>query len=110
MDEENALEAMNEVCVETGVCAEKSALEIVRPLLDEQQMRKLEDAYNTAVSGAKSCQLKGTKGIIDGYLAVSDAVPQEMTPKAQEVFAEFWDVLDDEILKALSKNCGAELH
>jgi hypothetical protein len=110
MEKDSALEAMNEVCVETGLCPEKSALEIVRPLLDDEQMRKLEDAYNTAVSGAQNCQLKGTKGIIDGYLAVSEAVPEQMTPKAQEVFAEFWDVLDDEILNALAKHCGAELH
>jgi len=106
----DALEVMNQVCVEVGVCPGESALEVVRPLLDRDQMAKIEVAYDTAIAGAKNCQLKGTQGVIDGYLGVSDAVPEHMTEKAQEAFGEFWDRFDDEVLRALRKNCGAELH
>jgi hypothetical protein len=107
----DALEAVNKVCVETGVCPEGgSPLEIIRPLFEAEQMRKIEAGFNTAVAAARSCQLKGQDGIIDGYLAVADAIPGEMTDKAKTMVTEFWDLMDDEVLKEMTRNCGAELH
>ncbi len=68
------------------------------------------EGYNTALSGAERCQLKGIRGILDGYLEVSFAAPEHITESERTVFSRFWKAFDEEIIKTLAAHCKCNLH
>jgi hypothetical protein len=83
----------------------------IRPYIEKREdWDMLIEGYNAAISGAERCQMKGMKGMLDGYLEVSFACPEKIPNEAKPRFYEFWKRFDDEVILALKQHCNCNLH